>query len=512
MSEDYSALWRSSAFEAVPYTDDFPEALLVLPELFDGSIGQGEANKITVSIQMNDALSGTLKVSDNGVGIKNERRLLQWAAQKAMDNLHRNGHGTKKCLTKWNQEYETAKWSICYRRNGKNLQHIKGPFKGRDTFSEEIEDDEKTLMPSGTEISIKFNLSVLASLSTSKSLSDKIREIIQTRYSQEILAHTEFVLDIEDVKKKRTVVSSYGQKWRSFKRAVEDSVENGTVNVVYSERHTIAGGYYQMDIFHIDVAGNTSFALKKEFPLYGCKSMKSSRAHISINGRMVEAIPIYKLLGKEANHNDFNGWLAFVDFIPNTGEDFDRLPVPCTTKVSFYENDPVFKEFTKNFEKIFRPLMNSSIPVSVVSKPDVPVLKTLVSVAKPIVSISKSSEPVTKPIVSIPKPSEPVAKPLASVPKTSEPVAKPVVSVPKTSEPVAKPVVSVPKPSTSILQIIKAVSEEQPQEINTPEVNITHSRNTVTITISNVEGRITADRLNAYIHTNGSEAFYKLLQ
>ena len=494
MTEDYSALWRSSAFEAVPYTDDFPEALLVLPELFDGSIGQGEATKITVSIQMNDALTGTLKVSDNGVGIKNERRLLQWAAQKAMDNLHRNGHGTKKCLTKWNQEYDTAKWSIRYRRQGKNLQEIKGPFKGRDTFSEEIEDDEKTLMPSGTEISIKFNLSVLASLSNSILLSSKIREIIQTRYSQEILTHTEFVVDIEDAKKKRTVVSSYGQKWRSFKQAVEDSVENGTVNVVYSERHNISGGYYQMDIFHIDVAGNTSFALKKEFPLYGCKSMKSSRVHISINGRMVEAIPIYKLVGKDANHNDFNGWLAFVNFIPTTSDDFDRLPVPCTTKVSFYENDPVFKEFTKNFDKIFRPLMNPSIPATPAPKPVGPV--PTLPVVKPVIHTTVSPARVT-------------ATPVAVVTTT-----KPVIpAAPLTiSVPVPNPIVTLPKPpTTSILEVIHAAAEKEPEELHKPEVKITHSLNSITITISKVEGRITADRFNAFVTTNGPKAFYNLL-
>jgi hypothetical protein len=147
-TEEFHALWRSSAFEAVPYTDDFPEALLVLPELIDGSIGQGQASKIILQITLNGTKSN-LKVRDNGVGIKNERRLLQWAAQKASDNLHRNGHGTKKCLTKWEQDYTKANWTIKYRLLGKNLQIIKGPFKGRDTDVSEDETDETTLMPSG---------------------------------------------------------------------------------------------------------------------------------------------------------------------------------------------------------------------------------------------------------------------------------------------------------------------------------------------------------------------------
>jgi hypothetical protein len=61
-----------------------------------------------------------------------------------------------------------------------------------------------------------------------------------------------------------------------------------------------------------NVDGNKQFALKKEFPKYGLKSMRSSRAHISLDGRVIEAIPIYQLLDKEANHNDYNGYKAFV--------------------------------------------------------------------------------------------------------------------------------------------------------------------------------------------------------
>ena len=155
-TEEYHALWRSSALEAVPYTDDFPEAILVLPELIDGSIGQGNATKVTIEIILNKR-SSRLTVTDNGGGIRNERRLLQWAAQKATDNIHRNGHGTKKCLTKWEQDYTKADWTIKWRVPGKNLQIAKSPFKGRDTTVVEDEDDQTTLMASGCEISQGFD-------------------------------------------------------------------------------------------------------------------------------------------------------------------------------------------------------------------------------------------------------------------------------------------------------------------------------------------------------------------
>ena len=34
---DFFGLWRSSANESVPYSCDFPEALLTLPELIDNA-------------------------------------------------------------------------------------------------------------------------------------------------------------------------------------------------------------------------------------------------------------------------------------------------------------------------------------------------------------------------------------------------------------------------------------------------------------------------------------------
>ena len=359
-TEEYHALWRSSAHEAVPYTDDFPEALLVLPELCDGSIGQGNASRITIQISL-DGENSKLKVTDNGGGIRNERRLLAWAASKATSNIHRNGHGTKKCLTKWEPNYEKAAWTICWRLPGKNLQTTTGPFKGYSPDS--IIDDEGAdtirLMPSGCEISIGFNAqSILGDLENNPDgLYTAIREIIQTRYSQETLSKTEFILDISHPLNTKLVSrSSKKEKWNSFKTCVINSIKNNIVKKLHESTHQIDGGYYTIEIYFIEVDGKTSFALKKEFPKYGLKSMRSSRAHMSLDQRVIEASPIYQLLGLEANHNDYNGYKVFVNFVPNTKDDFAKLPVPCTTKVSLYENDPVYKKFVINFKGIFSPI------------------------------------------------------------------------------------------------------------------------------------------------------------
>lgn len=49
--QDFESLWRASAHEAVPHTDLFPEALLVLPELTDNSIS-ANATKIELIFKL----------------------------------------------------------------------------------------------------------------------------------------------------------------------------------------------------------------------------------------------------------------------------------------------------------------------------------------------------------------------------------------------------------------------------------------------------------------------------
>jgi hypothetical protein len=92
--EEFIAKWRSSAHEAVPYIEDFPECLLVLPELTDGAIGQGKATCVTIHITLEE--KGKLVVLDNGKGISNLNRLLSWESENSCDVHHRYGHGSKK--------------------------------------------------------------------------------------------------------------------------------------------------------------------------------------------------------------------------------------------------------------------------------------------------------------------------------------------------------------------------------------------------------------------------------
>jgi hypothetical protein len=521
-TEEYHALWRSSAHEAVPYTDDFPEALLVLPELCDGSIGQGNATRLTIQIHMNGDNS-KLTVTDNGGGIRNERRLLAWAASKATSNIHRNGHGTKKCLTKWEPNYEKADWTIRWRLPGKNLQTTKGPFRGYspDSIIDDEGNDAHTLMPSGCEISIYFNASsVLGDLSNNPDgLYTAVREILQTRYSEETFIKTEFIIEISHPSKKKLLPrSSKKEKWHSFKTSVLNHIKSNVVKKLHESKHDIEGGYYIIEIYFIDINGNMQFALKREFPKYGLKSMRSSRVHISLDGRVIEAIPIYQLLGREANHNDLNGYKVFVNFVPDTKDDFAKLPVPCTTKVSLYENDPVYRLFVQKFKEVFGPIesknrkeneknkvvvITESLPITVKQKTtdspvaavSAPPVADVAAVAPPVAAVSTqvarvdptpialpvaavSTPPVAPPVpVALPvaPPVVPVAPPVVPV---ALPVAPPVVPVAPPVVPVAPPVVAVAPPDVAVPAVV-AVSTPVTVAPPAVPVQLTHTPSAV---------------------------------
>jgi len=366
-ADQYNALHRSSAHEAVPYTDDFAEPLLVFPEVIDGALGQGKATEIDINIVINEAIRiGVMTVMDNGIGIANERRLLQWAAKEATDNMHRNGHGLKKNFTKWHSDYATAKWNIKYRRRGKNMQVISAPFLGPDTQVVEIEDDEVTLMPSGTIIQYEFDMTILGNNATPKSLYYDLREIIRTRYSNTKLNAVKITLKIEagDLILSDSSHVDDTLRWKSFHETVKES---GIVDTLLSQhRANIDGGYWVFDLYRINISGKES-AMKRlnaqaEFPTYGNRNMNSSRVHISLDGRMIEAIPIWKLVGRESNHNDYNGLVGFVNFVSNTPGDFNKMPIPCTTKVSFYEPGKVFKEFVTDVGLVIRNSLQAAPP------------------------------------------------------------------------------------------------------------------------------------------------------
>lgn len=353
-TEDFQAQWRASAHEAVPYTNDFPECFLVLPELIDGAIGQGTATKIIIEIKFIDDNIGYLKVTDNGIGVKNSLRLLSWAAKESTSIHHRYGHGSKKCLTKWNKDYN-SKWYVKYRfRRQKGVDTLfqyNSPFIGNNP-DKIIQDDENEsdLMPSGLEWYMEFKRDILNNKNTIKSTFDSIKEIIRTRYSRYYFNKTEFVVKVYDdidILEENSKLN----KWTTFEEEVINEINKNNCKEFYNKEIDFGTNTkVTYKVYYLTINGGKSFDLKKDFQTYGHKNMLCSRIYISINQRVIEIAPFWKFIkDRDANHNSLNGIFAFINFENLNKNDnssyVDELPTPCTTKVSFYEN-------CKNFIKI----------------------------------------------------------------------------------------------------------------------------------------------------------------
>jgi hypothetical protein len=352
--DHFSGLWRASAMEKVPYTEDFPECMLVLPEFYDGAIAHGKATCITTTVTWTNEYEAILDIEDNGVGIKNRERLLSWAAPSSMDNYHRNGHGHKKAITKLAPEYSTAKWAIEYRKPGQNVVSIASPFLGAVTKITEDEDNVKRtfLMPSGTRTSIRFNTSVLGRIGTPQQLLAAFKEIVQTRYSEKTLRDVQFVFHIRGLNEVYATLDSHerGRELHSFRWYVEKGVRDGSIKCICNDTEYIsAGAAWKLSRYHIEVKGTSSFDLKKEFPVYGAKNQQTQRIFISLEGRMIEPAKFHEFTNRKAAQNCHNGYLTFVDFVSS---DMAKKPEPSTTKVSMYGENPIYKEFVKDLQSI----------------------------------------------------------------------------------------------------------------------------------------------------------------
>jgi hypothetical protein len=375
-NDEWVSLWRSSAYEAVPYMDDFPECLLTLPELIDGAIAQGGATKIIVRIDLNKPITGgsTLTVQDNGEGISSEKRLLNWASPKNGDGAtaihHRYGHGSKKCLTKWAPDYNTAVWAVRFRRQDKrgvtgSLHIYTAPFRGPfDTPHIEDENDSVTLIPSGTQWTCNFEPTILGHYQNPETLYQGIKEILRTRYSEKYFAKTEFIVEIFDGGIEKRKGNSKTEGWKTFEQCLEEACAAGQVALCYNEEKHFNNGIMTFKYYKCIGDGRTKGQiLPAQFPVLGQRGMKGSRIHIGLNGRFIEARYIYKFYGYNGNHPDYNGYHGFVNF----EGDPVQMPTPCTTKVSFYENCPNFIQFTAMIGEILKqPVI---VPVRVITPP-----------------------------------------------------------------------------------------------------------------------------------------------
>ena len=363
LTNDYEGLWRASANEGVPYAEDFPEALLVLTEFIDNSLGVGQASNIDICFDITDPNKCKLTISDDGIGIDNEWRMMQWASEGTGNNKEGSiyGHGAKKALTKFCVEYHSP-WGVQWRTQDSRgnigcLHTLHGPFLGPKTRREQDKNDEAICYPHGTKWTLQFNISVLGGRNTPESLMGALQEIIRSRYEPEYLR--KFKINIE-VKKGIVTLNQDSTNYKSLKQSL---LESKVVQITRKDSFTIGTTKVDYVFFNIYEDGR-KFSIPG-MPLYGSKSTKNTRIHIGNNGRYIEAIKYSKYVDLVA-HDQYNG---VIGFIMCTG---DALPIPCTTKVKFQYECPIFKEIRAEIKMRVKTKSNA-VPAPIVPLVSAPV-------------------------------------------------------------------------------------------------------------------------------------------
>jgi hypothetical protein len=345
---DFEGLWRASANEGVPYSDDYPEAMLVLPEWIDGALGAGEATHVDIQFDLTDPRKCILVVCDNGIGLVNETRMWEWASTDIGNDTNENiyGHGSKKVLTKFCPDYKTATWRLSWRRKDKrqcstSLYTRSSPYIGLNTKHDEDPDNDDICPDRGTRWEVVFDISVLGKLADPHELVQALQEIIRIRYERSYYYrtfHRDFTISIQIKKGDSCFLEENSSEWKSLKECLEDEVERNNVRKVCDGFITIDQTTAHYCLFEISADGR-KFTIKG-MPKFGKKNMNASRVHIARGGRYIEAMPYSKFMNIE-QHPSNNGRIGFVSF---TGTD---LPIPCTTKVKMQEECPIFKKMTE---------------------------------------------------------------------------------------------------------------------------------------------------------------------
>ena len=357
MNNEIHGQWRAIAGEKLPYTQDFPEICLVLPEGPDNSLSQGQASESGTSIELLSDSKARLRIIDNGIGpdYRGIDRLRSMGSKSSTSINNRYGRGSRTMLAKLCPDYTTATWRANWRnkyaKGTSPLYTMEAPFVGPDQRIVADHEDTTTLPEGGFEWIIEFDRSRLGNIQTVQEIFDTIKELYRTRYSRAHFDKTTFTLEVKEGET-RLFESSTEHKWTTFEECVQKEVESGNAEMVYGAVHPFNKGTMSYTLYRILLKGNTNFPLKKEFPRYGQKNQHWARVHLSLSGRMIEPRPIWQLYrGKEGPHNDFNGLIGFVNF-ESSPDEFDQLPTPSTTKVSFREDCPNHTLFLEKMYEI----------------------------------------------------------------------------------------------------------------------------------------------------------------
>jgi hypothetical protein len=209
------------------------------------------------------------------------------------------------------------------------------------------------LYPSGTLITLsahksKFNTSKL-SYETTKKMAELFKEIVCTRYSEQVLRAVEFHFTITGTDGVECEMNSWDalKPWHSFEYCMKEAVTSNMATVMLPETVREFDSEGRMKVRHVVYSinpmtkkANADYGPLNDFPLYGRRNMDSTLIHHFNNQRMIQTIPKGVATGKHF-HNSENGQIGFVQFIPtNAHTDYGLMPRPATIKTSYLTTTP----------------------------------------------------------------------------------------------------------------------------------------------------------------------------
>jgi len=397
-NEQYKALWRASASEAVPYTDDFPEPLLILPELTDGSIGKGKATKIEIEFDITNPEKVYVTHRDNGRGISSSElpRLFSWANSKSSSSEHRYGHGSKKALTKISPDYDTAEFRLLFKMIGQ-LHSITGPWDDFQKMAESVKVVEHTESNQniGFEWMMNSDMGIFGEkrelYKDPRNLFLAMKEVLTSRYNAYHFDNCEYVLSVK-CGPEFISESSKTNSWKTLEQMLDES-KNATQKYKFSfPWKSVTVDYTEYKLSRNDDT------ISEAFPTYGVRSIPASRCHIANDGRFIEPMRAERF-EKRKLHNSMNRTIAFINVrsSEDDSESYKDQPVPCTTKVSFQEQCP-------NLNGILDRIRSERKRIDTEAKPKVPrkpkKSKTEEETASAADAVAASPSPSEEPVYS----------------------------------------------------------------------------------------------------------------
>lgn len=366
-----AGLWEAFAKMPVPYEDDYPTCLHNITELTDGSLGKGDATEMWQKWDISDPDDIRFSHEDNGKGLEKQSdasRLFTLASPDRTDKDHVHNMGTKLAMIGAEPDYCKAYWAITARRGGNpnSVSKFKSPWRetGAMLDSEEIIPTDSTNKHIGFKLELLgINKSVFKKHADAfmRSQADALRihsERLRMKYNPCVLRGRKIQIEVKkgDNIAKDTLT---GENWKSLQQTLRDMVSQKKGHLLF-----------EVDIQHKRVRGKFSLykldddsLVKKTYPKFGVKKLCASRVHYYNNDHLMESIPLHQVIGVKAQHNDYNGYIGFIEFWSSTddGDNFDDLAKSCTTKFSLNKSCENYVEIARMFTEHAKPVLNKMI-------------------------------------------------------------------------------------------------------------------------------------------------------